>query len=113
MADKAKTAERTNLAERMEIIGRVFEIDGMSELLDKYQTGMTSVKFNAVTIQVSALLLREDKELADRIIAMVLEESEEEIQKLTDAEYATALRNAIIKDVMGFFVSSPATGGGK
>ena len=104
---------RADLAEKMEIIGRIFEIDGMTELLNKYQSGMSTVKFNAVTIQVSALLLKNSKDLSDRIIAMSLEEPDEEIQKLDDAAYATALRNAIIRDVMGFFASSQPSDGKK
>ena len=115
-------SERNLLAEKMEIIGRIFEIDGMSDLLKKYEPEVDEkgnkkpvsiVKFNAVTIQISALLLKNDKETADKIIAMNLDESDEEIQKLDDADYARALRNAIITDVMGFFGSSPSSDGKK
>lgn len=104
---------RVDLAEKMEIIGRVFEIDGMSELLDKFEKGMSMVKFSAVVIQISALLLKHDKELADKIIAMSNETTIADVQKLEDAEYAQALRNAIITDVMGFFGSSAPTDGAK
>ena len=105
--------ERNVLAQKMEIIGRIFEIDGMTDLLNKYEKGMTTVKFNAVTIQVSALLLKNNKDLSDKIIAMSLEETEEEVEKMDDPTYATALRNAIIRDVMGFFTSSQPTAGKK
>lgn len=117
-----KENKRVELAEKMEIIGRVFEIDGMSDLLKKYESGVNEkgekvpismVKFNAVTIQVSALLLKSDKDLSDKIIAMNLEVTDEEVQKLDDAAYATALRNAIITDVMGFFASSQPSAGRK
>ena len=104
---------RMDLAEKMEIIGQVFEIDGMNDLLAKYEAGMKTVKFNAVTIQVSALLLKANKPLADKIIGMTLEKNNEEVQELDDAEYATALRTALITDVMGFFVSSPHSDGRK
>lgn len=106
-------SNRADLAEKMEIIGQVFEIDGMNELLGKYETGMTRVKFNAVTIQVSGKLLKQNKKLADRIIAMSLEESIEKVEEMDDVTYANALKNAIIRDVMGFFVSSPPTDGQK
>ena len=105
--------ERNELAEKMEIIGRIFEIDGMSDLLAKYEKGMNSVKFNAVTIQVSGLLLRTDKDLADKIIAMSREIEDKDVQELDDAAYALALRNAIITDVMGFFASSQPSDGKK
>lgn len=104
---------RADLAEKMEIIGRIFEIDGMTDLLNKYEKDMGTVKFNAVTIQVSALLLKSNKDLSDKIIAMSLDEDEEKIQELDDANYAIALRNAIVRDVMGFFASSQPSGGRK
>jgi len=104
---------RTELAEKMEIIGRVFEIDGMNDLLNKFEQDMPMVKFSAVVIQISALLLKTDKDLADKIIAMSMDETTAAVQKLGDAEYAQALRNAIIKDVMGFFGSSAPTDGAK
>ena len=113
---------RADLAEKMEIIGRVFEIDGMTDLLKKFEPTedadgkkkpIGTVRFNAVVIQISALLLKHDKELSDRIIAMSLEESDEKIQELDDGSYAQALRNALIRDVMGFFASSQPSGGPK
>ena len=105
--------DRNILAEKMEIIGQVFEIEGMSDLLNKFRPGMSTVQFNAVTIQVSGLLLKGNKELADRVIAMSMDEPNEKVQELDDAEYALALRNAIVVDVMGFFASSPRTDGKK
>lgn len=105
--------KRADLAEKMEIIGQVFEINGMSDLLNKFEKDMNSVKFSAVVIQVSGLLLKENKPVADKIIAMSRNVSDEEVQKLEDAQYATALRDAIITDVMGFFASSPRSDGKK
>ena len=113
---------RADLADKMEIIGRIFEIDGMPELLRKFEPEedkdgkkkpISTVRFNAVVIQISALLLKHDKASADRIIAMSLEEPDEKIQALDDGEYAAALRNAIVRDVMGFFASSQPSGGRK
>lgn len=103
--------KRNDLAEKMELVGQVFEIDGMSDLLGKFEKGMSTVKFSAVVIQVSGLLLRENKKAADRIIAMHMEIPVEAVQKLEDGEYAAALRDAIVTDVMGFFGSSPRTDG--
>lgn len=103
--------ERNDLAEKMDIVGRVFEIDGMSELLSKFEKGMNQVKFSAVVIQVSGLLLKHNKRLADKIIAMNRGISDEDVQKIDDGQYATALRDAILTDVMGFFASSPPSDG--
>ena len=105
--------DRNILAEKMEVVGQVFEIDGMSDLLNKYKPGMSTVQFNAVTIQVSGLLLKANKELSDKVIAMAMEQTDEQVQAMEDAEYALALRNAIITDIMGFFASSPRTDGEK
>lgn len=103
--------KRLTLADKMEIIGRIFEIDGMSGLLSKYEKDMNSVKFSAVTIQVSGLLLRKDKKLADQVVAMSKGISIEKVQEMADGEYATALRDAFITDVMGFFGSSQHSDG--
>lgn len=103
---------RNNLAEKMEIIGRVFEIDGMNEMLEKFDKGMSNVKFSAVCIQVSGLLLKADKALADQIVTMHVG-AEKDVQKMSDGEYAGALRDAIVTDVLGFFAPSPPTGGRK
>ena len=105
--------KRADLAEKMEIIGQVFEINGMSDLLNKFEKDMNSVKFSAVVIQVSGLLLKENKPVADKILAMSRGISDEEVQKMEDAEYATALRDAIVSDVMGFFASSQRSDGKK
>lgn len=105
--------DRNELAEKMELIGQIFEIDGMSELLGKYEKGMTPVKFNAVTIQISALLLKGNRMLADKILALADGMDDEKVQEMSDAEYASALRNAIITDILGFFASSPHSDGKK
>lgn len=104
---------RNDLAERMELVGELFEIDGMEELVKKYEKGMKIVKFNAVTIQISSLLLRENKRLADRIIALGEGITQEEVDELDDATYANKLKTLIVTDVMGFFASSPSSDGGK
>lgn len=105
--------KRTDLAEKMEIIGQVFEIDGMSDLLNKFEKDMNQVKFSAVVIQVTGLLLKENKSVADKIIAMNRSISDKDVQEMEDAQYATALRDAILTDVMGFFASSPRSDGKK
>lgn len=102
---------RAELAERMELVGQVFEIDGMQELLTKFEKGMSMVKFNAITIQVSSLLLKENKVLADRIIAAGEGRTPEEVDAMDDGEYAATLKNVILRDVLGFFGSSPRTDG--
>ena len=105
--------KRADLAEKMEIIGQVFEIDGMSDLLNKFEKDMNQVKFSAVVIQVTGLLLKENKHVADKIIAMNRSISDKEVQEMEDAQYAMALRDAILTDVMGFFASSPRSDGKK
>lgn len=105
--------ERNELAEKLELIGGMFEIDGMSDLLEKLTPGMNPVKFSAVIIQVESLLMKNNKAAADGIVAMSKKIKIEEVEEMNDAEYASALKDAIITDVMGFFASSPRSGGKK
>lgn len=106
-------SNRMDLAEKLEIVGHVFEIDGMAELLSKFKDGMNMVQFNSVTIQICAALLKADKDLADRIVLMAPDMDEEKVQELDDSEYAATLKDVIVRDVMGFFASSPRTAGKK
>ena len=113
---------RNELAEKLELIGSMFEIDGMSELLKKFEPEkdekgenkpFSAVKFNAIVIQVESLLMKNNQAVADKIIAMSRGISGEEVAKLDDAEYANALKTAIVTDVIGFFGSSPSSDGRK
>lgn len=104
---------RTDLAEKLEIIGSLFEIDGMDELVNKFKAGISVVKYNAITIQIESLLLKTDKELADRLVASNKGITMEDVEKMDDADFAVSLRDAITTDVIGFFASSQRTGGQK
>jgi len=113
---------RSDLAEKLEVIGQLFEIKGMKELLTKFKPEVDEkgnkqpidpVKFSAIVIQVAGLMLRENQDACDKILRMTLEMSQEELDKLDDAEYSNALKSAIVKDVIGFFGSSPSTAGRK
>lgn len=100
---------RSNLAEKLEAIGSVFEIDGMTDLLVKFDKDMGNVKFSAVVFQIAALLVQKNQKAADKIIGMNLGIDEKGVAELDDSRYADALKNAIVTDVMGFFASSPPT----
>lgn len=104
---------RNELAEKLEIIGGMFEIDGMSDLLGKFDAKMSTVKFNAVVIQIESLLLQGNQDIADKIVAMSRKITADEVAEMEDSEYAAALRTAIITDVMGFFAQSPRSAGKK
>jgi len=104
---------RNELAGKLELIGEVFEIDGMTELLGKFDAKMKPVKFSAVVIQIESLIIKEAPKTADKLVAMKLGITEEETENLDDAEYTNALKDAIIGDVLGFFASSPRTDGQK
>jgi len=105
--------DRNELAEKLEIVGGIFEIDGMDEIMGKYKSGMNTIQFNAVTVQVAGLLLKGNRELADKVVALHRGETVEQIQEMGDTSYASALRDAIITDVMGFFASSQSSDGQK
>lgn len=111
---------RNELAEKLELIGRMFEIDGMNELIAKFD-GKTDekgkkvppnpVQINAIVIQIESLLVKDDPDLAGMIIGMSSGKTQEEIEEMDDGEYARLLKNAIMTDVIGFFGSSPSTAG--
>lgn len=104
---------RNELAEKLELIGSIFEIEGMDKLVNKFSKGMSIIKYNAITIQIESLLLKNNPEVAEKLVANHLEKTVEEIKELPDAEYAVSLRDAITTDVIGFFASSPHTDGQK
>lgn len=114
--------ERKDLAERLELVGGLFEIDGMSELLAKFDVGedekgnrkqLNPVKFNSIIIQIESLLMKTNPDLGDRIIEICGGVPAGEINKMEDSEYAAKLKEAIIRDVLGFFASSPRSDGQK
>lgn len=104
---------RNELAEKLELIGSIFEIDGMDKLVNKFTKGISIIKYNAITIQIESLLLKENPEVAEQLVANHLGKTVEETKELDDADYAVALRDAITTDVIGFFASSPHTDGQK
>lgn len=105
--------ERKELAEKLEIIGELFEIDGMAKLVNKFGKGSNIIKFNSIVVQIEGLLLKTNPELAIKIICMNGQYTEEEAKAMEDTPFALALRDAIITDVIGFFGSSPHTDGKK
>ena len=105
--------ERNKLALQLELVGEMLEIDGMNELFEKFQAGISTVKFNAVVIQTGALLMKERPDTADKLIAMARDITTEEVEKLDDGEYGNALKQAITQEVIGFFASSQRTDGKK
>ena len=112
---------RNELAEKLELIGGMFEIDGMNELLDKFdekdakgnRKRISPVKYNAIVIQMESLLMKGNQDVADRVVAMGREISLEEVAAMNDAEYAGALKDVLMKDVLGFFASSAPSAGRK
>ena len=109
--DKRKNNDRKDLADKLEVIGEIFEIDGMAELLGKFDEKMSLVKFNAVTIQITSLLLKANKPLADRVAALADGMDLEKVQELDDAAYSITRKKAILGDGMGFFAPSAPSDG--
>ena len=105
--------QRNGLADKLEIVGRLFEIDGMADIFDKFTKSKSVIQFNAVVIQISGLLMKEAPDIADKLISANRGISPEEVDNLEDGEYSLALKDAITGDVLGFFASYPHTGGKK
>lgn len=104
---------RAELADKLEVLGEMFENDGMAALMNKFEAGMSTIRFNAVVIQIEGLLMKTNPGLAGRLICMSSGKTQDDVDKMTDQEFALGLRDAIITDVMGFFASSPHTDGRK
>lgn len=96
--------ERTGLAEKLELIGSLFEIDGVEEQLGKLKAGMSIFAINAITTRVESILLKADKELADRLVAAYRQIDLEQVNEYSDKDYTITLREAILTEVIGFFI---------
>lgn len=104
---------RENLAEKLEIIGEMLEIDGVSDLLARFKPGMNTLQINAITLQICAILLKNRSGVADKLIIGHCGCTVEEAEEMDDAAYSIALRDAVLGDALCFFGSSPAMGGRK
>lgn len=105
--------KRENLSEKLEMIGELFEIEELLPLFVKFDKEMSVVRFNAVVIQISGVLLSKNRGLADRLVAFHKQITLDEVAEMEDGEYSLTLRDAITKDAIGFFGSSQHTAGKK
>jgi hypothetical protein len=105
--------KRENLAEQLEMIGELFEIEDLVPLFVKFDENMSVVRFNAVVIQISGVLLAKNRGLADKLVAFRRGVTLDEVAEMSDADYGLALRDAITMDAIGFFVSSQPSAGKK
>lgn len=106
-------ANRQDLAEKLEVIGSVFLIDGMDELIDMIGPGASNIKINSIIVRIEAKLMKADKTLADKLISICRGISIEEVEQMDDADYSVAMKQVIEKDVFGFFASSRTLAGKK
>lgn len=109
--------KRKDLAEALELVGGVFDIDGMAELAAKAEKAAkeqaSQARILAISYKMEALLMQKDPGLADRLVAWHMGKSVEEAAQLEDAEYGRQLRDTVVADVCGFFGLSPRTDGTK
>ena len=101
---------RNELADKLGLVGEMLEIEGMSDLFDKFNTkGLTMIQMNAIIIQIGSLTMKKNPDAADKLIAMNRKIPVEDVEKIDDGEYGKALRKAISEEVLGFLGSSPRT----
>lgn len=105
--------DRNKLALQLELVGEMLEIDGMNEQFEKFQGGISTVKFSAIVIQIGALLMKNRPDTADKLISLAQDIPLEDVDKMDDGEYGNALKKAIQQEVLGFFASSGRTAGKK
>lgn len=100
---------RKELAGQLDIIGRLLSIDGMGELLNQLDSKAGIVKVNGIVIQIVSKGINADKDVMDKLAALHLGKTVDEVNELNDRDYSNALRGAVMQDVLGFFGSSHPT----
>lgn len=95
--------ERNKLAEQLELVGDILAVDGVAEVLAKLKPDDKIAKVNAYVIQISAKILHDAQDLADKLVANKKGVDVETLAAMEDKEYAKVLRECIMRDVLGFF----------
>lgn len=95
--------ERDKLAKQLEIISNILENKNIVEQLGKADEKMTVAEMNARVIKILSIAVNENKKDADLLVSMNSGKPIEEVLEMTDKQYATILRRALMNDVLNFF----------
>lgn len=96
-------SNRADIADQLELIGDVMEIEEIVDVLGKFEKGDGIYKVNARVMKIEGILLRNNKTAADKLVAMANDKSIDEVDAMNDKDYTKALRDAILTEVLGFF----------
>lgn len=95
--------KRTKLPEQLEIISHVLNDKNVQEIMSDVDEKINMPQMNAKVIGIMSELMKTYPKDADRLVQIRSEKTKEELDKLTDKEYAKILREAVTNDVLGFF----------
>lgn len=95
--------ERNNLAERLDVCGRVLVNKDVVALLQKFDRDMTTAEIKGVTLSICSILLKNENDLCDSLVMLHMNCTKEEAQQLDDKKYTKNLMSAILTDVLSFF----------
>lgn len=94
---------REKLPQQLEIIGNILNNKKIVEIMSTAEEGMTIPQLNVKVLQVLAEAVKSNKDDMDDLAMLNSGKTREEIENLSDKEYAKILRSAIVTDVLGFF----------
>ena len=94
---------RDKLPQQLEIISNILNNENIVEIMQKVEQGMSLAQINAVVIKLMAEAIKNNKEDMDALAVLHSGKTQEEIDALSDKEYSSILRSAIVTDVLGFF----------
>lgn len=95
--------DRERLPKQLEVISKILQNENVTDLIGTFKPGMNTAQMNAIIIGILAEMIKANKEEMDALAELHSGKSREEVEKLTDKEYATILREAIVSEVLGFF----------
>lgn len=94
---------RDKLPQQLEIISNILNNEKIADVMKTVEPGMSLAQINAVVIKMMAEAIKDNREDMDALAVLHSGKTQEEIDALSDKEYSSILRSAIVTDVLGFF----------
>lgn len=94
---------RDKLPEKLEIISNILNNDKVVEIMQTVKEGMSLAQINAVVIKMMAETIKSNRKDMDALAVLHSGKTQKEIDAMSDGEYSSLLRSAIVTDVLGFF----------
>lgn len=94
---------RDILPEQLEIISKILDDKDVVKEVQGMREGMSIPEINAVVIKILSITIKRYPDTMDQLAILHSGKTKEEIDKLPNGKYSAILREAIVKDVLGFF----------